>query len=263
MLIGFVILYLVISIGIGLYAATRVNNAADYITAGRTLPMFVVIATVFATWFGAETVLGIPATFVKEGLRRHRRGSRSAPRLCLILVGLFFARKLYRMNLLTIGDYYRQRYGRTVEVRHRLAIIALLPGLGVGADHRAGPGVQRALAGRDHAARRASLIGAVDRAALHAVRRHVVGGADRLLPDDRHRARPVYIAGCVAPDMAGGFGKVVQHAADAGKFQFWPAGGDQGVVAFVAAWHHHAARLHPAAGRVPARDQPRRTSAPR
>ncbi|MET0210888.1 MAG: sodium:solute symporter family protein, partial [Burkholderiaceae bacterium] len=35
---------------------------------------------------------------------------------CLILVGLFFAAKLYRMTLLTISDYYRERYGRVVEV---------------------------------------------------------------------------------------------------------------------------------------------------
>jgi SSS family transporter len=35
---------------------------------------------------------------------------------CLILVGLFFAGKLYRMTLLTISDYYRERYGRSVEI---------------------------------------------------------------------------------------------------------------------------------------------------
>jgi SSS family transporter len=34
----------------------------------------------------------------------------------LILVGLFFAAKLYRMSLLTISDYYRERYGRSVEI---------------------------------------------------------------------------------------------------------------------------------------------------
>jgi Na+/proline symporter len=44
MLMGFVVLYLVLSIGIGLYAATRVHSAADYITAGRSLPMIVGIA---------------------------------------------------------------------------------------------------------------------------------------------------------------------------------------------------------------------------
>jgi solute:Na+ symporter, SSS family len=42
---------------------------------------------------------------------------------CLILVGLFFATKLYKQNLLTIGDFYRQRYGRGIEVFCSAAII--------------------------------------------------------------------------------------------------------------------------------------------
>ena len=69
MLLWFVIAYLGISIAIGLYAATKVHNARDYITAGRNLPMAFVLAMVFATWFGAETVLGISATFLEEGFR--------------------------------------------------------------------------------------------------------------------------------------------------------------------------------------------------
>ncbi|HMZ02871.1 MAG TPA: sodium:solute symporter family protein, partial [Burkholderiaceae bacterium] len=42
---------------------------------------------------------------------------------CLILVGLFFASKLYRMNLLTIGDFYRKRFGKGIEVFCSAAII--------------------------------------------------------------------------------------------------------------------------------------------
>ena len=121
MLIGFVILYLVVSIALGMYAATKVHNARDYITADRRLPFFVVVAMVFATWFGAETVLGIPATFLEEDLA----GLVSDPfgaSLCLILFGLFFARKLYRLNLLTIVDFYRQRFDRRVEVVTGIAI---------------------------------------------------------------------------------------------------------------------------------------------
>ncbi len=115
MLIGFVVLYLVVSIGVGLYGATKVHSAGDYITAGRALPMVVVVAMVFATWFGAETVLGIPATFLDENLG----GTIADPfgaSLALILFGLFFARPLYRMQLLTLGDFFRQRYNRPVEV---------------------------------------------------------------------------------------------------------------------------------------------------
>jgi len=121
MLLWFVIAYLVVSIAIGLVAARQVHNTRDYITAGRHLPLYVVFAMVFATWFGAETVLGISATFVREGMS----GLVSDPfgaSLCLILFGLFFARPLYRMNLLTIGDFYRQRYNRPVELATSICI---------------------------------------------------------------------------------------------------------------------------------------------
>jgi Na+/proline symporter len=45
MLIWFVVLYLLVSIGIGLYAATRVHNTRDYAVARRSLPLYVVTAT--------------------------------------------------------------------------------------------------------------------------------------------------------------------------------------------------------------------------
>ena len=122
MLIWFVIIYWVISIGIGLWAALRVKNTADFAAAGHSLPMYIVTATVFATWFGSETVLGVPATFLKEGMR----GIVSDPfgsSMCLILVGLFFARHLYSKKYLTIGDFFREKYGRTVEILVTLCIV--------------------------------------------------------------------------------------------------------------------------------------------
>ena len=110
MLNVFVGLYLLVSIGIGLYAARRVQSSQDYVVAGRSLPLYITTATVFATWFGSETVFGIVADPFGASL-------------CLILVGVFFARKLYRMNLLTIGDFFRIKYGRAVELAISLAIM--------------------------------------------------------------------------------------------------------------------------------------------
>ena len=68
MLLTFVVIYLLASRAVGLIAATRVHTAKDFIEAGRSLPFYVVTATVFATWFGSETVLGISSTFIKDGL---------------------------------------------------------------------------------------------------------------------------------------------------------------------------------------------------
>lgn len=122
MLLALVSLYLLVSIAIGLLAARRVHSASDYITAGRNLPMPVVLAMVFATWFGAETVLGISATFLEKGFR----GLISDPlgaSICLMLFGLVFALPLYRMRLMTLGDFFRIRYNRQTELIISLCIM--------------------------------------------------------------------------------------------------------------------------------------------
>ncbi|MBH1964334.1 MAG: sodium:solute symporter family protein [Comamonadaceae bacterium] len=115
MLLTLVFAYLLVTIAIGLIAAKRVKTTVDFAVAGRNLPLIMIVTTTFATWFGSETVLGIPAKFVQDGLGGVVEDPFGAG-FCLILVGIFFAARLYRMNLLTISDYYRERYGRVIEL---------------------------------------------------------------------------------------------------------------------------------------------------
>jgi solute:Na+ symporter, SSS family len=122
-LVSLVVLYILLTIGIGVYAGTKIKSAADFAIAGRSLPLAMIITTTFATWFGAETVMGISAKFVQGGLNAVVEDPFGAS-FCLILVGLFFAYKLYQMNLLTIGDYYRSRFGELIEILCSIAIIA-------------------------------------------------------------------------------------------------------------------------------------------
>ena len=121
-LITCVVLYLLGTLALGVWAGSRIKNTSDFAVAGRSLPLIMVITTTFATWFGAETVMGVPARFVQGGLNAIIEDPFGAG-TCLILVGLFFATKLYKLNLLTIGDYYRQRYGKGIEVFCSVAII--------------------------------------------------------------------------------------------------------------------------------------------
>ena len=83
MLLTFVCIYILISAGIGFYVSTKVKNTRDFAIAGRHLPLPVVIATVFATWFGAEAIFGISSTFVNGAAASHSLGARF---FCLLLL---------------------------------------------------------------------------------------------------------------------------------------------------------------------------------
>ena len=232
-LIGFVILYLVVSIAIGLYAATRVRNAKDYVVAGRSLPLYITIATVFATWFGSETVLGISATFLKENLRGIVADPFGAS-LCLVIVGVFFAAAFYRMNLLTIGDYYRQRYNRTVEVIASLAIVASYLGW-TSAQVIALGLVFNLMSGGAVSLQQGMLLGAAV-----VVVYTLFGGMWSVALTDFFQMILIVLGmlyiGWVATGLAGGFGNVISHAAQAGKFEFWPKVELRDILWFLGAW---------------------------
>jgi SSS family transporter len=234
MLIGFVALYLLASIGIGLYAATRVHSAKDFAVAGRSLPLPVVTATVFATWFGAETVLGVSATFVREGLGGVVADPFGAS-MCLILAGLFFAPRLYRMGLLTIGDYYRIRYDRTVEVITSIAIVISYLGW-VAAQIKALGLVFNIVTGGAISNEWGMVLGAAI-----VLTYTTFGGMFAVAFLDFVQMMVVmcgllFIAWFIG-GMAGGVGTVVAHANDAGKLQFFPSeGGYRAWVPFIGAW---------------------------
>jgi SSS family solute:Na+ symporter len=233
MLIGSVVLYLLLTIAIGLWAAQRVHNSKDYVVAGRSLPLYMSAATVFATWFGAETVLSVSATFAKDGLGGIVADPFGAS-FCLIFVALFFARAFYRMDLLTIGDFYRKRYNKTVEVITSVAITASYLGW-TSAQMTALGLVFSVLSGGAISLNTGIVIGAVI-----VVGYTIWGGMWSVALTDLFQS-VVILVGLTAvawlvSDMAGGTGKVIAAAAEAGKFEFWPKGGTKEWLWFLAAW---------------------------
>ncbi len=234
MLLWFVILYLMVSVGIGLLAATRVHNAKDFAVAGRSLPLPVVTATVFATWFGAEAVFGVSATFVKEGLT----GVVADPfgsSMCLIIAGILFSRYLYKLNILTLGDFYRMRYNRTVEVLTTICIVASYLGW-VAAQIKAlgliffvvtdGAVSQQAgmILGAAIVVTYTTFGGMFSVAILDFVQMAVsMGGL-------------LFIAWVVSGKVDGGGAAVISHASLAGKLDFFPEMDPLKWIAFLGAW---------------------------
>ncbi len=219
MLLTLVIVYLLVTIGIGLYAAKRVKNTADFAIAGRHLPLIMIVTTTFATWFGSETVLGIPAKFIENGLGGVVEDPFGAG-TCLILVGLFFAGKLYRMTLLTISDYYRERYGRGVEVICSLIIMVSYLGW-VSAQVTALGLVFNLLSGGAISIPVGMAIGVVSILAYT-----LFGGMWSVALTDFIQMIILVVGLAIiatfAADMAGGAGKVIDFATSKELFKFWP-----------------------------------------
>ena len=232
-LLWFVALYLMISVGIGLYAATRVHTAKDFAVAGRHLPLPVVTATVFATWFGAEAVFGVSATFVKEGLHGVVADPFGAS-MCLVIAGLIFGTRLYKLNVLTLGDFFRMRFNRTVEVLTTLCICTAYLGW-VAAQIKALGLVFTVLTDGAMSEQAGMILGTVivltyttlggmlSVAVLDFVQMGLIMGG------------MIYIASIVS-ESTGGVAPVLAHASAAGKFDFFPKASWTEWLAFLGAW---------------------------
>lgn len=115
--------YIAAQLALGFWVSRRVRTEEDYLVAGRRLGFPIVMFTVFATWFGAETCIGSAGEAYRVGVS----GTTNDPfgyAGCLLLMGLVYAVPLWKRKLTTLADLFRQRYGPGVE---RLAVLLLVP----------------------------------------------------------------------------------------------------------------------------------------
>lgn len=118
------LLYVVAMFAIAFWARGRIHTAEDYLVAGRRLPLSLAWATLLATWFGAGTLLTATDEVRAEGLRAAALEPIGAG-LCLIVAGLFFARRLWELKILTLPDFYGRRFGVRAEL---IASVIMVPG---------------------------------------------------------------------------------------------------------------------------------------
>jgi Na+/proline symporter len=114
---------LLVQFALGMAVSRHIATESDYVNAGRKLGVGLAAFSIFATWFGAETVVGAAGAIYSNGLA----GGSADPfgyGLCLVVIGLAIAAPLWRRKYTTFGDLFRERYGRGVE---RLAVILMIP----------------------------------------------------------------------------------------------------------------------------------------
>ena len=116
--------YLALQLGIGIWISRRIRSESDYLLAGRNLGYTLATFSIFATWFGAETLVGSAGNAFRNGVSLGN-AEPFGYGLCLILAGLVFAGPLWRRRLTTLADLFRQRFSVRVE---RLVAVILIPG---------------------------------------------------------------------------------------------------------------------------------------
>jgi Na+/proline symporter len=107
---------IVTMLAIGFYVSRKVKgDSINYIVAGRGLILPLAAATLMAQSLDSNATLGNTDLVSSFGFWA---GAALPVGLatCLFLTGLFFAKPMNRMNLTTLPDFYRRKYGRTAEV---------------------------------------------------------------------------------------------------------------------------------------------------
>ena len=109
------LLYTAVLFGIAWISSRRIRDVSDYLVAGRRLGTPLAALSLLATWFGAGTLLASAEEVRDTGLAAAALEP-IGPGICLLLVGLFYAAPLRRAGLLTLGDFFARRFGRSAEI---------------------------------------------------------------------------------------------------------------------------------------------------
>lgn len=116
-------IYVVGMIFMGLYISKKIKNDDDYFLGGRSLGPGLATFSIFATWFGAETCIGTAGAVYRGGLSSIHADPLGYT-VCLIVMGIFFAKVLWKRQITTIPDLFRVRFSPSTE---KFATFIMIP----------------------------------------------------------------------------------------------------------------------------------------
>ncbi|NJO91689.1 MAG: sodium:solute symporter [Chloroflexia bacterium] len=82
--------------------------------------------TLFATWFGSNHIMGNPEYFVTNGFSSFFSLVISGG-IALFTVGYFYAKRLYRLNIVTVGDFFKTRFNQKIDFVVSVILVLAYP----------------------------------------------------------------------------------------------------------------------------------------
>ena len=122
-------IYLVTMFIVGLRASKNVKNTYDFLLAGRSLGMTVMIATLCATQLGGGNIIGTSGSAYEVGISGATFGVGTG--IAMICLGVFAAEHMRELAITTISDYVMKRYNSKVSfyltsILSSIALIGIL-----------------------------------------------------------------------------------------------------------------------------------------
>lgn len=109
------VVYFLVLLAVALFVSKQMDSEEDFLVGGRRFNLWLTTFCLFATWFGAGTLITATDEIARDGLAVTALEPYGAG-MCLILAGLFFAKPLWNMKLLTYADFFREKFGTKVEL---------------------------------------------------------------------------------------------------------------------------------------------------
>ena len=108
-----IVFYLLVLVAVGIYKVNSVKNSEDFMVAGRTLPWFILVGTLLATWMGSGSLFSGAGLGYRNGLAGLWSSGGAWLGIALIY---FITKRIRNFGKVTVPDIFEARYGNTAAV---------------------------------------------------------------------------------------------------------------------------------------------------
>jgi SSS family solute:Na+ symporter/sodium/proline symporter len=108
-----IMIYLLALVAVGFYKVRSVKNSADFMVAGRTLPWYILVGTLLATWMGSGSLFSGAGLGYRNGLAGLWSSGGAWLGIALIY---FITRRIRNFGKVTVPDIFEARYGPAAAV---------------------------------------------------------------------------------------------------------------------------------------------------
>ena len=108
-----IIIYLLALVAVGIYKVSSVKDSEDFMVAGRTLPWFILVGTLLATWMGSGSLFSGAGLGYRNGLAGLWSSGGAWIGIALIY---FISKRIRNFGKVTVPDIFEARYGQTAAI---------------------------------------------------------------------------------------------------------------------------------------------------